>query len=450
MNQQTDVDVAHELSEAKLGRLHKWLGVMMASLTLFDGYDTFNPAYVIHFVAGPWGLSPQQSGLLISSGLVGFLVGAALHGLVADRLGRRVTLLGGLWITSIFTALTPLMGQSFGSFCAIRVLTGIGLGVLLPLATTYINELAPRRTANKFSLWGVALGWALGGTLAGVVGVYLTPIFGWPVLYWIGSASFVLTIVLHKYLPESVRFLALKGRTEEIRDVLSRLIPERADVYRNARLILPAAPTTQTPLAALFRPGLRRKTFTIWAAAFLSLFAIFGLTGWIPTVMMRRGETFAASFGFGALMQVMSFLGGLTCAHIADKRASSRGVLAAWWLMGGFAVTILVLLNSHAVNVICVALAGFFVIGAQFVLNNFTASSYGTAERATGVGMMLSVGRVGAILGPFVAGALQSASGDPTLMFVVIAGASAVAGAAIFSLGRADLGKHDLRGVLAH
>ena len=450
MNQQTDIDVARELSQAKLGRMHKWLGVMMASLTLFDGYDTFNPAYVIHFVVGPWGLSPQQSGMLISSGLVGFLIGAALHGLVADRFGRRVTLLGGLWITSIFTLATPLFGHSFVSFCAVRVLTGIGLGVLLPLATTYINELAPQRTANKFSLWGVALGWALGGTLAGVVGVYLTPKFGWQVLYWLGATSFVLTFVLHKYLPESVRFLALKGRTEEIRTVLSRLIPERADVYRNARLILPPAPAQQASLGALFKPGLRRKTFTIWTAAFLSLFAIFGLTGWIPTVMMKRGETFAASFGFGALMQVMSFVGGLVCAHIADKRASSRGVLATWWLMGGAAVLTLVLLNGHAVNLACVAFAGFFVIGAQFVLNNFTASSYGTGERATGVGMMLSVGRVGAILGPFVAGTLQSVYGNPDIMFLVIAAASSVAGAAIFSLGRADVGRHDVRGVLAH
>jgi len=44
MNTQTDVDVADEMSRAPLGRLHKWLGVMLAALTLFDGYDTFNPA----------------------------------------------------------------------------------------------------------------------------------------------------------------------------------------------------------------------------------------------------------------------------------------------------------------------------------------------------------------------------------------------------------------------
>src|SRR5256884_6966275 len=203
------IDLHAELAEAKVGKFHWRLGAMMGLLTLFDGYDTFNPAYVIHYVAKPWGLQAGQAGLLISSGLVGFLMGAAIHGIIADRLGRRGTLLGGLWITSIFTLLTATSADSFLSFCILRVLTGIGLGVLLPLATTYINELAPRRVVNVFALWGVALGWALGGTFAGLVGVFMTPLFGWRVLYWVGSLSILLSLALHVTLPESVKFLAL-------------------------------------------------------------------------------------------------------------------------------------------------------------------------------------------------------------------------------------------------
>lgn len=172
------IDVHEELASAKVSGFHVRLGLIMGLLTLFDGYDTFNPAYVIHYVAGPWGLQGAQVGFLISSGLIGFLIGSAVHGIVADRFGRRGTLLGGLWITSIFTLLTALLADSFLSFCALRLCTGLGLGVLLPLATTYINELAPRRVTNTFALWGVALGWALGGTAAGLVGVFATPTFG--------------------------------------------------------------------------------------------------------------------------------------------------------------------------------------------------------------------------------------------------------------------------------
>jgi MFS family permease len=434
MPTRTIVDVNNELAEARVSRLHLQLGVTMALLTFFDGYDTFNPAYVIHYVMAPWDLAPGQAGLLVSSGLVGFLVGAAIHGLVADRYGRRVTLLGGLWITSAFTLATPILGVSFFSFCFLRVLTGIGLGVLLPLATTYINELAPRRLANTFSLWGVALGWAAGGTFAGIVGVFFTPAFGWQVLFWIGSLSIPITILLHFVLPESVKFLAARGRVDEIKALLSRLRPERAAVYADAQLEIHTAPVGEVSIATLLAPGYRRKTLTIWSAAFLSLFCIFGLTGWIPTVMMQRGETFAASFGFGALMQVMSFVGGLVCGHLADRRGMSRGVLSAWWAIGGLSVLALIPFNVQIINIASVAAAGFFIIGAQFVLNNFTAASYETGVRATGVGMMLSVGRVGAILGPFVAGELQQIFRGPTAMFIAIGAAALVAAAAIGSL----------------
>jgi AAHS family 4-hydroxybenzoate transporter-like MFS transporter len=438
------IDVHEELAEAKISGFHLRLGLIMGLLTLFDGYDTFNPAYVIHYVAGPWGLKGGQAGLLISSGLIGFLIGSAVHGLVADRLGRRGTLLGGLWITSIFTVLTAAFANSFVSFCALRVLTGLGLGVLLPLATTYINELAPRRVANTFALWGVALGWALGGTLAGLVGVFATPVFGWKVLYWAGALSFLLLPFLHAQLPESPKFLMLRNRIEEIRKLLGRLRPDRAALYATATISVARAQALANPVAVLVSAKYRRTTLAIWLSAFLSLFCIFGLTGWIPTVMMQRGETFSASFGFGAVMQIMSFLGGLVLGHLIDRRGRSRGFLALWWAIGGLGVLMLVAFNTHVINITAVALAGFCIIGAQFVLNNFTAASYETGVRATAVGMELAIARVGAILGPLVAGSLQQIYQSPTPMFVSIGLAAIAAGAIILLAERPALEQADV------
>lgn len=429
------IDVHAELADARVSGFHWRLGAIMGLLTLFDGYDTFNPAYVIHYVAGPWGLKAGQAGLLISSGLVGFLLGAALHGVAADRLGRRVTLLAGLWITSVFTLFTAVHANSFTTFCVLRLLTGMGLGVLLPLATTYINELAPRRVANTFALWGVALGWAAGGTLAGVVGVFATPSWGWQSLYWIGSVSFLLLPFMHLMLPELPKFLAIEGRVAEIREMLARLRPERAHIYASATIAAESNQTSGNLILELLQPRYRRTTLAIWVTAFLSLFCIFGLSGWIPTVMIQRGETFAASFGFGALMQIMSFVGGIVLGHLVDRFGRSRGLLGLWWGLGGCAVLTLVFLNDHVVNVSCVAAAGFFIIGAQFVLNNFTAAAYETNVRATAVGMELGVGRVGAILGPFVAGALQQTYQSSLPMFVSI-GCAALAAGGIVLLAR--------------
>jgi len=252
-------------------------------------------------------------------------------------------------------------------------------------------------------------------------------VFGWKALYWIGSLSFVLLPFLHAQLPESPKFLMLRNRPEEIRRLLGRLRPDRA-----------AARPAQTvnPVAVLLSAKYRRTTLSIWLSAFLSLFCIFGLTGWIPTVMMQRGETFSASFAFGAVMQVMSFLGGLAVGHLIDRFGRSRGLLAFWWAIGGLSVLALITYNAHAMNLAAVALAGFCIIGAQFVLNNFTANSYETDVRATAVGMELSVARVGAILGPLVAGLLQQTYQSPTPMFLAIGLAALLAGAIILCAAR--------------
>jgi MFS transporter, AAHS family, 4-hydroxybenzoate transporter len=435
MSSQPEIDVHEELAGAAVTPLHKTLGVLITLITLFDGYDTFNPAYVIHYVMQPWGLVPSQAGLLVSSGLVGFLFGAMGHGMAADRFGRRSTLLAGLWIVNVLTLLTALLATDFVSFCALRFVTGLGLGVLLPLGTTYINELAPQRVSNRFSLWGVTLGWSLGGVFASLVGVFLTPQYGWQILYFVGALSIPLTLVVHAVLPESPKFLAAHGRVDELRALLSRLRPERGAVYQSASFRAAEQARQQNPIAALLAPRYRRVSLTIWLTAFLSLFAIFGLTGWIPTVMLKRGETFASSFGFGALMQATSFFGGLTLAMLADRGfAGTPRLLGAWWAIGGLAVGTLVFVNGHGFNLAIVAIAGFCVIGAQHVLNNFTANSYETGFRASGVGMELGVGRVGAILGPYVIGLLQQVTGGPEAVFWAIGGAAIVAALVIGSL----------------
>ena len=435
MSTGNQVDIHEELAGAAVTPLHKALGVLITLITLFDGYDTFNPAYVIHYVMQPWGLQPSQAGLLVSSGLIGFLFGAMGHGMIADRYGRRNTLLAGLWIINVMTLLTAMFATDFASFCGLRFLTGLGLGVLLPLGTTYINELAPQRISNSFSLWGVTFGWSLGGVVAGLVGVFLTPTYGWQILYFAGTMSIPLTLVVHAVLPESPKFLAARGRVVELRALMSRLRPERRAAYENAEFRTTEHTVSQNTIAALLAPRYRRVSLTIWLTAFLTLFAIFGLTGWIPTVMIKRGETFAASFGFGALLQAMSFFGGLALATLADRGfAATPRLLGTWWAIGGLAVGALVFVNGHGFNIAVVAIAGFCVIGAQHVLNNFTANSYETGLRASGVGMELGVGRVGAILGPYVIGLLQQATGGPDAVFWAISGAAIVAAAVISSL----------------
>lgn len=419
----TTIDVREEVATAPLGRFHVLVAALISLIVFFDGYDTFNASYVIHYTVRPWGLSPSQAGLLVSSGLFGFMAGAIFQGRLSDRYGRRKALLLALWIATIFSFGTAQFAHSFITFCTLQFFAGIGLGALLPLGVTYMNEFAPRKFLNSFSMWGWTLGLNMGGLMASVAGTFFTPRFGWPVLYYLGSLSIILVTVCHFILPESIKFSAVQGDYTAVANLLGKLIPSNKSKYQQpgVTFLFPEANDRAASVSLLLSEENRRKTLLIWAAAFCILFAIYGLTGWVPSAMMRRGESFTASFSFGALIQGLGFLGALACGSFADRCSNSRLAMCCWWAMGAVAVGTLGFANGHYLNMVCVAASGFFIMGGQGVLNNYTAFSAQTEVRATAVGMMLGVGRMGAVLGPFVLGLIQQVWRNPFTLFLAIA-----------------------------
>ena len=222
----------------------------------------------------------------------------------------------------------------------------------MPLGTTYINEFAPRRVTNVFTLWGVGLGWSMGGTVAGLVGFSLPPISVGKVCITSVRCPFILALALQIWLPESAKFLALHHRILEILRVLSLLRPDRIEVYREAHLEFPAA-ETRTSVGLLLSDRYRRTTVTLWASSFLSLFCIFGLTGWVPYSDDAAGRNLRDEFWFWR-----SDANHVICRwhclrrSFRIRRGSSRGMLAVWWVLGGISVWSLILLNTHASNLL--------------------------------------------------------------------------------------------------
>ena len=98
--------------------------------------------------------------------------------------------------------------------------------------------------------------------------------------------------------------------------------------------------------------------------------------------------------------------------------------MSLWWSAGAAAIGLLGAVNVSAVNMVCLAAAGFFVLGGQGALNNATAAWYATEIRSTALGWMLGVGRLGAILGPVIAGALKDLYPGGGALFAAIAAAS--------------------------
>jgi AAHS family 4-hydroxybenzoate transporter-like MFS transporter len=431
------IDAVRELREARLGRFHWVLIAGIALATVFDGYDTLNPSYVIHFTLKPWHLSHSAAGFMVSAGLIGFLVGSLAHGPVADRIGRRPVLLASLAWSGVFSLLTAVAGDGYGSFVALRFLTGLGLGVIMPLGTAYINEFTPTRSANWVASLAIS-GYSVGGVLAALVGIYLTPGHGWPVLYWIGAGSLVLAVLLLPLLPESVQFLGLRGRDRQIERVLTAVRPERRAAYAGAGFlrVRDRAPVAEM-LATVVSPRYRRTTLALWICAFFVLFDIYGLSGWLPTVMEQRGDGFAASFAFGAILQVAGIAGGLVVALRSDRTGRSLGRgLTPLLALATVAMVLVSFGGSTATDVVLVAAAGFGIIGGQFVLDNFTAQVYPVHLRSTGTGLMFGVGRVGAILGPYLIGWLLTWSGGSTAVVFATVAVTTAGGAAVALLLR--------------
>lgn len=414
------VDVRAELDQAKTRPFHWLLALLIGLGTIFDGFDTVSPSYVIHYVAHPWGLAPSQAGFLVSSGLIGFAIGSLTHGVLADRFGRKPVFIGGLLIAGVFSLATAAFAGSFLSFITLRLLTGLGLGVLLPLGFAYLNEYMPRHIRNRFGM-SSANGFAAGGVLAAAVGIYLTPGLGWQILYWVGGGAIVLGIAYLYLLPESAEYLTARGKREQAARLLARARPERRAVYRDATFVTGPAPAgirwLTGPLQARYLP----TTLALWVLAFMVLFQIYGLQSWTPELMIQRGMGFAGGFALGALLQGMGIVGSIVLALVADRWLSFRATIAISCALAAIAGLAVARVNTPGSNIAGVAALGFAVIGGQTMINNCCAVSYPMRFRATGEGFMLGVGRVGGLLGPYVGGALLGAFGGTSVLFVAIA-----------------------------
>ncbi len=431
------IDVRQELDRSPIRPFHWLLVILVGVATLFDGYDTVNPAYVIHYVARPWHLTPANAGFLVSAGLIGFAIGSVVHGVVADRVGRRPTMIAGLLIGGVFSVLTAALAGSFASFVALRILTGLGLGVILPLGVAYLNEYLNASWRNLVISVG-SPGFMVGAVLASILGIFLTPTWGWQALYWAGAAGIVIAGIFLFVFPESAEYLVRRGRSAEIARLLTRLHPSRRERYAAATF------TTSGRIAGrrawrewieTLTPRYLRTTIALWVTAFFVLFCIYGLQGWTPTVMIERRASFATGFAFGAILQGFGILGGWAAGYIADRLIGQRPTIALFSGLGALAAVLVGLVHLIAVDVAGVAALGFFIIGAQGILNNFCAMSYPVQVRAAGEGFMLGLGRIGGLLGPYVGGVALGAFRTTDALFVTVAIAAVLAVVAIAATG---------------
>jgi AAHS family 4-hydroxybenzoate transporter-like MFS transporter len=167
-----------------------------------DGFDLSVMGYVAPELAKVWHIAPHRLVGVLSAGIFGLLLGAPLLSLVGDRLGRKKAILIGL---SIFgtVSLISMAATSLPQFVALRFLTGLGLGGVIPNTIALVAELVPKRLRGRLVIVAT-MGVAAGIALPGLVAAGLVPRFGWPVLLLAGGAIPLMVAVLAVFLlPQS-------------------------------------------------------------------------------------------------------------------------------------------------------------------------------------------------------------------------------------------------------
>ncbi|GAA1232843.1 MFS transporter [Prauserella halophila] len=416
--------MSHDLrAELDEGPMHgsQWVAIAVCVLlNMLDGFDVLVMAFTGDSVSAEFGLNGAQLGLLLSAGLVGMAAGSLLLAPFADRFGRRPVILMSLGIASAGMLLASMSGSAL-ALGLLRVLTGLGIGGILACSNTIAAEYASRRWRG-LAVSLNSTGYALGATLGGVIAVVLIGAFGWRSVFLFGGVSTLAAIpIVLIGMPESLDFL-LTRRPNRALEKANRV----ARRFRRAPLAeLPpiSGEERRTGVSAGFRtllgPGLRRGTLILWTSFFLVMAGFYFVTSWTPTLLVEAGMSATEGLTGGTLLNLGGIFGAAALGALA-ARWPLRNVLIVYLVTTAAMLALFLLaLGSLAAAFAGGALIGLFVNGCVAGLYALTPSVYGSDVRATGVGTAISIGRIGAILSPTIAGTLLDAGWTPQHLYLV-------------------------------
>jgi putative MFS transporter len=399
----------------------RWLPpILMGSIMLFDSWDAIAMAYVMPSMSVEWALNPLIMGFLISAGYTGQFIGAVSLGGLAERFGRISVFVTAVVIMCLL-ALACAFAPDYRTMLGLRFLQGIAIGGALPIAVTYINELAPTQIRGRyFGLYQVL---AMAGFGAcSLSSTYVVPHWGWRWLLGLGAIPIVLLPLIVTMLPESPRWLARIGKLDRANKGLQKFGGAPV-IFPNEAAATPAAKTRGPSPLTLFNATYRSRTITITALWFLTMFAGFGMTTWVPSIYTKVYHIPLQSALFYAATASMCFLIstpiiGFLMDHMGRRLFSMGGAL-----FGVVMLTSIVVFKPTAEHVLVpmVITGSLGVSIATLVLWPFTAETYPSDVRALGVGFASAVGRASAIFTPIIVGAVLNQGAPIAIVFALFA-----------------------------
>ena len=293
------------------------------------------------------------------------------------------------------------------------------LGHVLATTAALVSEYAPagrKNLINAITNGGIPLG----SLLAALLAILLMQHIGWRGMFWIGSLPMVTLLPLAYFkMPESVAWLAARGRIQE-----ARALSERTGVP------IPTAPTThnsrieatgKSGFAGLFSSHYLFPTLVLGCMSATGLLLVYSLNTWLPELMLRAGYNAKGSLSFLAVLNGGSLFGALAASRAAD-RFGPKPVVAASFATGAAALVVLTFNFQLAALLAIVAVVGLGTSGTQTLIYGFVANYYRTNVRAAGVAWCAGFGRIGGIGGPMLGSFLIGAGLELDYIFYILAG----------------------------
>jgi benzoate transport len=405
------------------------LCIMLVSL---DGFDVLSISFAAPGIAQEWGIDRAALGIVLSMELIGMGVGAFILGHLADRFGRRPTILFSLAMMSLGMYLASV-ASSVTMLSVIRLFTGLGIGGILASVNAMAAEFSNQRSRN-LSVSLMAAGYPMGVIVGGSIASLLLASFDWRSVFLFG-ALFTLAFLPLAWLlmPESISYLVHKrpaNALQRINRALKRMGLAAIDT-------LPESPAEQahTSVTRLFRPDLMRITLLLSLAYFTHIMTFYYLIKWIPKLVVDMGYSPALS---GSVL-VWANVGGVCGAvllGLLTRRYPVRSLVIAALIAAAAMVAVFGTGQSSLVQLSLVAgIAGFFTNAAVVGMYAIFAQTFPTEVRAGGTGFVIGAGRGGAVLGPVLAGFLfQSGQGGLLMVSMIMATGSLIAAVALFVL----------------
>jgi len=422
------------IAAAPMHRLQIVVVALCIALNALDGFDVLAISFAAPGIAAEWGVDRATLGIVLSMELLGMAAGSVLIGNVADRIGRRPTILGCLMVmTAGMFAATVASGVEMLS--AIRFLTGIGIGGMLSSTSAMVAEFSndKRRGLNvALNIAGYSTGAILGGLVASAL---LASTGDWRSVFMLGgvaSAAMIPLAVL--FLPESIESLIARRPVRALETVNRTL----ARMGHAAVAALPALPEIRVKpsIASLFSRDYARVTVLLTVAYFAQILFFYYIQKWIPKIVVDLGFD-AAQAGRVLVWANVGNLTGAVLIGLASQRFNLRPLVGGAMLVGFVAIGAFGLAGADLVRLsVTAAIAAFFINAGVVGLYPILAQTYPAALRASGTGFVIGMGRGGSALGPVVAGALFASGSSLLAVSLTMGLGGLIAAAMVFLLPR--------------